>query len=362
MVPGVNKRRAAGRELQPRSSVPRLAFFKQEAKDSRSSQMPSSDVSSGSSVSVHSKSRRYRTKALNSEVDETLFGSAVKKLNTVKEDDASEKEGPRQGKAASAPAGGQKEIIRIITKDLIRSLIVPTEDPSGKSVIITPQEYNRIRSAARFLTKEEREVAMQKMKEEKAEILDAVCNRKNHMKQQEVHRKKNEKLNEMEEEAKVNAQYLLEKAYAMRMEQEDEIKHVNELILNTKCHVIRDAQILEKKQIDKELGDEEMRLDQMMEVERQRAIQMQEEIEALRKQERLRGQLQLLEQIKKNQEEAHLNEEVREQETQQMLEYLEQVQLEDMKVSKAPESLRGKGQRGPVTGLGVGEERDREVL
>ncbi|XP_064424652.1 cilia- and flagella-associated protein 45-like [Latimeria chalumnae] len=171
MVPGVNKRRAAGRELQPRSSVPRLAFFKQEAKDSRSSQMPSSDVSSGSSVSVHSKSRRYRTKALNSEVDETLFGSAVKKLNTVKEDDASEKEGPRQGKAASAPAGGQKEIIRIITKDLIRSLIVPTEDPSGKSVIITPQEYNRIRSAARFLTKEEREVAMQKMKEEKAEIL-----------------------------------------------------------------------------------------------------------------------------------------------------------------------------------------------
>ena len=39
-----------------------------------------------------------------------------------------------------------------------------------------------------------------------------------------------------------------------------------QLILNAKCHAIRDAQILEKGQISKELVDEEKRLDTMMEV------------------------------------------------------------------------------------------------
>jgi hypothetical protein len=41
---------------------------------------------------------------------------------------------------------------------------------------------------------------------------------------------------------------------------------VLQLILNAKCHAIRDAQILEKQQISRELTDEEKRLDTMMEV------------------------------------------------------------------------------------------------
>lgn len=39
-----------------------------------------------------------------------------------------------------------------------------------------------------------------------------------------------------------------------------------QLILNAKCHAIRDAQLLEKNQITKEMADEERRLDTMMEV------------------------------------------------------------------------------------------------
>jgi hypothetical protein len=44
--------------------------------------------------------------------------------------------------------------------------------------------------------------------------------------------------------------------------------------MSTKCHAIRDAQIAEKKQIVKDLEDEERRLDQMMEKERIRALRV----------------------------------------------------------------------------------------
>lgn len=63
------------------------------------------------------------------------------------------------------------------------------------------------------------------------------------------------------------------------------------MILNAKCHAIRDAQILEKGHIRGEMDDEEKRLDIMMEVDRQNAIKIQEEIEKKRKEERLIGKV-----------------------------------------------------------------------
>jgi len=59
-----------------------------------------------------------------------------------------------------------------------------------------------------------------------------------------------------------------------------------QLILNAKCHAIRDAQILEKKTVREELESEDKRLDTMMEIDRINAIKAQEEIEDLRKQQR----------------------------------------------------------------------------
>ncbi len=54
------------------------------------------------------------------------------------------------------------------------------------------------------------------------------------------------------------------------------------MILNAKCHAIRDAQVLEKQQIKKEMVDEDKRLDMMMEIERLNALKIQEEIERRR--------------------------------------------------------------------------------
>ncbi|OXB68394.1 UNVERIFIED_CONTAM: hypothetical protein H355_011736 [Colinus virginianus] len=152
------------------------------------------------------------------------------------------------------------------------------------------------------------------------------------------------KPSELEEEARERAQHLQQRASRMRMEQEDEIKEFSEarppspppqphrtegerwqevllpslpfppralgsspqLLLGVRCHAIRDAQILEKQQIAKELQEEEERLARMME--------------------------ELVKQIERNAEERALRAEQRDQESQEMLRYLEQLKVEEQKV------------------------------
>ncbi|KAG8146741.1 hypothetical protein E2320_013844 [Naja naja] len=143
------------------------------------------------------------------------------------------------------------------------------------------------------------------------------------MKMKEILRKKNEKLNDLEEEAKKRAQYLLDRANNLRMEQEDEIKTLAEVILEAKCHAIRDAQVLEKKQIEKEMSGEEMRVDHLMEVERQKANQMQDEVERKRKEELYR-----LERLRIQAEIRNINDENQ----RRKMEKLNQERMADMRV------------------------------
>lgn len=105
------------------------------------------------------------------------------------------------------------------------------------------------------------------------------------MREYDLNRVRNERLTDLEEEAKKQAESLLQKALEQRQDQEDEIKALNEWILNAKIQAIRDEQILEKSLIKKEMAEEELRLDNMMELERQNAIHIQEEIEKKRKQQ-----------------------------------------------------------------------------
>ncbi|KAM9000284.1 cilia- and flagella-associated protein 45 isoform X1 [Sarcophilus harrisii] len=288
-------------------------------------------LSSSSSTSNRSRNRtRYRTKAMNSEVDESLFGGG-------KHSRQNRSESPivllRDKQCIQKTLGWthKPETIQLITRDMVRDLVIPTEDPSGESLIISPEEFERIKFASRVLTQEERNAIEEAHRKERADVLNAVTLRKQMMKQKEMVRQKNRKLNDLEEEAKERAQNLLEKANAMRMEQEVEIKDMNQIIRNARCHAIRDAQILEKRLIQKEMDTEEKRLDQIMELERQKAIEREEELLRKRKEERIRGRRHIIQQMEKNQEERSLKAEVREQEIQQMLQYMEQLQEEDIK-------------------------------
>lgn len=51
---------------------------------------------------------------------------------------------------------------------------------------------------------------------------------------------------------------LVSRAKLLLAEQDDEIKQLNEVILNAKCHAIRDAQLNEKEEIQKAMEDEEV--------------------------------------------------------------------------------------------------------
>ncbi|XP_021506252.1 cilia- and flagella-associated protein 45 [Meriones unguiculatus] len=288
---------------------------------------------SASTASNRSRNRtRYRTKAMNSEVDESLFGG-VKPPPQGKSDSPAVLLRNKHAMPKTLTVLGlehKPETIQLITRDMVRELIVPTEDPSGESLIISPEEFERIKWASKVLTKEELDAREQAFKKEKEAVLEAVTTRKKIMKQKEMIWNNNKMLSDLEEVARERAQNLLQRANSLRLEQEEELKDMSKIILNAKCHAIRDAQILEKQQIQKELDEEEKRLDQMMETERQNSIQRQKDRDNKRKEERIRGKRHILEQIKKNEEERSLLSEHREQEKEQMLAYLEQLHEEDM--------------------------------
>uniref|UniRef100_A0A8C0CH30 Cilia- and flagella-associated protein 45 n=1 Tax=Balaenoptera musculus TaxID=9771 RepID=A0A8C0CH30_BALMU len=212
---------------------------------------------------------------------------------------------------------------------MVRELIIPTKDPSGESLIMSPEEFERIKWASHVLTREELKAREQAFKKEKEATVDAVTTRKKIMKQKEMVWRNSKKLNDLEEVAKERAQDLLQRASQLRMEQEEELKDMRKIILNAKCHAIRDAQILEKQLIQKELDAEEKRLDQMMEVERLKSVQRQEELHRKRREERIRGRRHIVEQMEKQEERSLLAEQ--EQEKEQMLAYREQLQEEDLR-------------------------------
>lgn len=300
--------------------------------------MPNSTVgsveSAGSNASRKSWTRQYHTVNKTSTVDESLFASPKK--TRPGEEDAfatalSERSSRRRsGKGSPAKKPDDPETIQVITKDLIRRLRVPKEDPSGRTIILEAGEYQRIKSASHVPTQEERERAMEEIKRRKEYEQNASEERKNFMQAMELKRKENAKPSDLEQEAKKQSGTLLEKAQEQMEEQEDEIKKLNELILNAKCHAIRDAQLIEKVEIKKEQLDEEKRLDEMMEVERIKALKEYEEREKAMHFERLKGARVLQQQITDREQSRLLDDERKDQETKVMLQYLDKLQKEDM--------------------------------
>nr|CDS17709.1 coiled coil domain containing 19 [Echinococcus granulosus] len=188
----------------------------------------------------------------------------------------------------------------------------------------------RIRNSARILTDEELKEKEIKDKELKDKLMTELTNRKDEMKKLDMERRANEKLNELEEEARQKAQYLLSKAMEQRQDEEEEIKQLNAAITNAKIQTIRDAQVLEKQQIKKELAEENDRLDRMMEMDRQNALQIQTAIETKRKEAEMLGACEIINQINQNEQERLLRLEKTEQENMAVRKKIASEMLEEM--------------------------------
>lgn len=71
-------------------------------------------------------------------------------------------------------------------------------------------------------------------------------------------------MSEFDLEAKEQNEYLLSAANKQLEEDEDEIKALNEMILQAKIYAIRDKQLQEKAEIEEEEKLEQQRLDEVL--------------------------------------------------------------------------------------------------
>ncbi|CBY18413.1 unnamed protein product [Oikopleura dioica] len=243
---------------------------------------------SGSVTSGRSNGK-YRLRSKTSEVDELLFG------------------GPNKGKQPRS-ANRKPEVLQVITKDLIRNVIVPQEK-ADRTILLEKSMAQHIEEKSSVKSKETIRAEMDMARKEKNDAITAAAQRKERFKEIDIHRKKSQALNEIDLEAKRINEHLLENAKAKRLEQEDEIKHLNELILNAKCHAIRDAQILERDIIQKEEMEDDARCDRISEVHRLNCIQDAENKKTLMTAKRIEGAQQIMDQIRRNEEARILEEE-----------------------------------------------------
>lgn len=153
---------------------------------------------------------------------------------------------------------------------------------------------------------------------------------------------------------KTRAEYLLE-------EQKDEVKHMNQMVLYSKCVTIRDAQIEEKKQMMLEAEEENRRQDQMMEVERIKALEQYEARERQRVEERKRGAKVLEEQIQERERERIRQEELRDQERLMMLKEMERLKEEEL-AAAIEKKLAAKAMLEEVAAANSEQIRRKELL
>ncbi|KAM8904130.1 cilia- and flagella-associated protein 45 isoform 2-T2 [Spinachia spinachia] len=274
------------------------------------------------------RTRRYRPLAGSSQVDEGLFGSPTPDGHSAPTNKSRKKQ--------------EREIVQIVTKDLIRTLRIPLTDPPGGSVVLPSEEFQRITSTSHVLTKEEKEAVKEDYQKKKEEETSAAEERKRQIHEADLSRKENQALNELELEARDRAQRLVERSNALRMEEEVEIRELNKLILDAQCQATRDGQVDEKKRITAELSEEDKRLDAMMEEERLKALATVEQIDELHRQQRIGGMENICEQIRQHLTDKQMQELMREQEKEQAREKLERMNLEDL---KALEKKREEQQR-----------------
>ncbi|XP_046385400.1 cilia- and flagella-associated protein 45-like isoform X2 [Ischnura elegans] len=221
---------------------------------------------------------------------------------------------PTRKKCSEIPTTGvlsltgkrEREYVKFISNGQIRKLIVPKDEPEVFPIVMCQEKFQELAERSKVLTPQEQWEELQKKEEEKEKKIAECRARKEEIKKWDTVKEKGQKLSKIDQEAERRANYTLNRAALLKAEQEDEIKAANRLILGTKCHAIRCAQIAEKALTKKELEKEERRLEEMMEQERLKLIASEE-----RKKEEDR--------IRKSKYVEHIKQQIHENETQQAI-------------------------------------------
>ncbi|XP_058677532.1 cilia- and flagella-associated protein 45 [Ammospiza caudacuta] len=229
-------------------------------------------------------------------------------------------------RSAPGPVPQDKpKTIRVFTKDVVRDLVIPRDRPPG-SLVLGNEEFQRIQDEAQ----PPRPLAdpPQILKSRQDAAFEARSRARSAERRQEEQREAREP-SELGLQLELERRELLERAAGLRLEQEDEMRRLNSLLLSARCRSIQDRQLAEKQQLQGELQAEEQRLVRLLDSEREKELQMEEELQRRRKQEIISHKLEVLKQVEQHQEQRALKAEQKLQERQRLLEHLEQMKRED---------------------------------
>merc|ERR1719230_1021699 len=238
-----------------------------------------------------------------SEVDETLFASGNRS---------------RQGRPRTDQG------VSYVSKEQMTNLL------GADSVVISGGELTRLKESATVITPQEAARQASLKAEQKASTMAVARARKEKIISMEAERKKNEAKSDLEMEAIEKDKHTMGRADFLVDEQRDDVKRMNQFVRYSKCATIRDAQLEERKALQRQVEEEEMRLDEVMEQERVRAVELYEQREAQRAVDRKHGKDVIVEQIKARERERLLQQEILEQEREAMLRQLERLKEEDL--------------------------------
>ncbi|XP_028039761.1 cilia- and flagella-associated protein 45 [Bombyx mandarina] len=181
-----------------------------------------------------------------------------------------------------------------------RPLLVPKTEPNFYPAIMHKEQFERLKKQAKIVTQEE---LLQAMHDQEAAIQKAAKEseaRKQLLKEKLMPQPGAETATgaaDPELEGPDQTAHTLSRAEILRADNMQGPRLCNRIILASKCHAIRDAQIAEKDLIKKELDEEQQRLDAIMEENRKAAVHRSETEEARRHHLRLQNLAALKEQI-----------------------------------------------------------------
>ena len=171
--------------------------------------------------------------------------------------------------------GEDPGVVRVVTRDLVRSLIVPQDnsDQRPKPLVLSRRDFEKILKASQVITAEERAKIRRQQEEEREAALKASEQRKAdfdtaadfHMRPTET---------ELDKENLLRNHHVIERAQHLKLEQEPEVKKLNEMIIQAKCHAIRDIQLDEKEKRLQEMAEADRAIEETIEEERKQAEEM----------------------------------------------------------------------------------------
>ncbi|KAB0793441.1 hypothetical protein PPYR_13070 [Photinus pyralis] len=224
-----------------------------------------------------------------------------------------------------------KSVIQVFGKNQIRKLIIPSREPIKTPGIWPSTEFKRLQKAAYVLTQKDKLAMIEEAQQRKLQIQTDCERRKESLKKSQLEQraKPDSKLAKEEGAAAEKNQYVLQRAYELRQEQEDEVKNASSMILAAKCLAVRQQQLVEKDLMKRELDEEERRLDSMMEQERQKKLKEEEERKRYRRELGQRNAQAISQQISENQVQKLLEEERKEEECRNINKAMIRMQQDD---------------------------------